>query len=180
MKKIIVAAAIVCAAAFANAAAVGWSAAGMTNYKGDAYSFFIIGQKGVTDISTVTALLDAGTDVSSYALGSGKVSNTGTANRQYSASGVTLGEGSYTGFYVLFDTETPTAGTSKYVVISGQSGLTKTIGAFTANTTFAAANVGTFVNDSSHWSAYGSVPEPTSGLMLLLGMAGLALKRKVA
>jgi hypothetical protein len=29
-------------------------------------------------------------------------------------------------------------------------------------------------------SAYTAVPEPTSGLLLLLGMAGLALRRKQA
>ena len=35
---------------------------------------------------------------------------------------------------------------------------------------------------ASNWTAIGgsSVPEPTSGLLLLLGMAGLALKRKRA
>ncbi len=32
---------------------------------------------------------------------------------------------------------------------------------------------------SAGWYA-SSVPEPTSGLLLLLGMAGLALKRKIA
>ena len=34
--------------------------------------------------------------------------------------------------------------------------------------------------EGSKWYAVGSVPEPTSGLLLLLGVAGLALKRKRA
>lgn len=36
--------------------------------------------------------------------------------------------------------------------------------------------------DINNWSSVAaqSVPEPTSGLLLLLGMAGLALKRKRA
>lgn len=33
---------------------------------------------------------------------------------------------------------------------------------------------------ASDWATMGSVPEPTSGLLMLLGMAGLALKRKRA
>ena len=39
-----------------------------------------------------------------------------------------------------------------------------------------------FVNSGSQWSAAGwsAAPEPTSGLLLLLGVAGLALKRKRA
>lgn len=45
-------------------------------------------------------------------------------------------------------------------------------------------NVAMFVNsnaiEASDWTTYSSVPEPTSGLLLLLGMAGLALKRKRA
>lgn len=50
-----------------------------------------------------------------------------------------------------------------------------------------AANGGTSLNfqsagvlDNSHTFSPASVPEPTSGLLLLIGMAGLALKRKVA
>ncbi|MBR4616199.1 MAG: PEP-CTERM sorting domain-containing protein [Kiritimatiellae bacterium] len=35
----------------------------------------------------------------------------------------------------------------------------------------------TATQNASNWAA---VPEPTSGLLLLLGMAGLALKRKRA
>lgn len=33
---------------------------------------------------------------------------------------------------------------------------------------------------ASDWATMGAVPEPTSGLLMLLGMAGLALKRKRA
>ena len=44
----------------ANAAAVGWTLAGAGNFANDAYSLFVIGQNGVTDIATVTAVLDAG------------------------------------------------------------------------------------------------------------------------
>ena len=34
--------------------------------------------------------------------------------------------------------------------------------------------------ESGSWTTYSSVPEPTSGLLLLLGVAGLALRRRRA
>ena len=185
MKKMIMAVAIVCATAFAQAATIGWSCAGLNNYANDAYSFFVIGQNGVTDMATVTAILDAGGDYSSYAFGSGNVhASNGSANTTAAASGKTLGAGNYTAFYVLFDSATPVAGESKYVVISGAAQLTQSIAATTASKTFAAGNAGSIVNTASNWQSFGSAgpiaPEPTSGLLLLLGMAGLALKRKHA
>ena len=45
--------------AVTQAAAVGWTLAGANSYANDAYQFFVIGQKGATDIATITALLDA-------------------------------------------------------------------------------------------------------------------------
>lgn len=39
---------------------------------------------------------------------------------------------------------------------------------------------GSVANSSVSWTATGAVPEPTSGLLMLLGLAGLALKRKRA
>ena len=45
--------------------------------------------------------------------------------------------------------------------------------------TWAQFNDGTAYG-ASDWATMSAVPEPTSGLLLLLGVAGLALKRKVA
>ena len=180
MKKIIMVAAIVCAAAFANAAAIGWTCAGLTGYSGNAYKFLVIGQNGVESTTQIAALLDAGSNIDSYAFGSGSVSATGTANTLSGSSGKTLDPGTYTGFYVIFDKAAPVAGEANYALISGATGLTQTFTATKAAATFAAANQSGFVGDASNWKSFGSVPEPTSGLLLLLGMAGLALKRKVA
>ena len=121
MKKMIVAAAIVCIAALTQAATVAWSAAGMNNYAGDKYQMFIIGQKGVESMAMITSLLDSGTAVDSYAIGGGTVAANGSALN--SNSGYTVGEGTYSAFFVLFDSANPGDG-SKYVTISGAPNMT--------------------------------------------------------
>ena len=179
MKKIVIAVVAMTLGVAANAAAVGWSLAGATNYKGDAYQFFVIGQNGADSIATITALLDAGSDTSAYAFGTGAISNTGLATVAAASSGKTLDAGnSYTAFFVVFDSASPTSGDTKYAVVSEASGLTQNPSATAAQITFAAGSAASVLNNASNWSSYGAVPEPTSGLLVLLGMAGLALKRK--
>ena len=185
MKKMIMAVAIVCAAAFANAAAVGWNVAtGSTAYGGDAYKFFVIGQNGVESTAQIVALLDAGTSVDTYAFGSGNLAANGAGSVSFGSSGKTLDAGTYTSFVVLFDSASPVAGNSKYALIAGNATQTKTFASTTASVTFATGAQGTYLSNASNWKSFGSAgpiaPEPTSGLLLLLGMAGLALKRKVA
>lgn len=179
MKKIILAVAIVCATAFAGAATVGWSHAGLGNYVGDSYYVFVVGQNGVANIATVTALLDAGENFSSYVFGSGAVAANGTATTAPATSGKTLGAGTYTAFTVVFNSAAPTAGESQYLLISGQSDQTKTVGPTTATVLFGAGNVASLANDAANWKDYGAaVPEPTSAMLLVLGVAALALRRK--
>ena len=183
MRKLMLFAACAMLAAVTQAATVGWGLAGATSFANDAYKFFVIGQNGATSIATITALLDAGSSVDSYALGGGAVAANGTANVAASASGVTLGTGDYTGFFVVFDSATPTAGSSQYVVVSGASTLTKSIGASTATITFAAGNASSILNTASNWKSFGPTagsPEPTSGLLLLIGAGILGLRRKRA
>ena len=47
MKKLIIAAAIVCAATISQAAAVGWTCMNAADFKGGDYSFFVIGKNGI-------------------------------------------------------------------------------------------------------------------------------------
>ena len=180
MKKVILSVVIVCAAVFAQAATVGWSLAGAANFAGDAYMFFIDGQNGAS-IAAVTAALDAGNDVSTMAFGSGVVAANGTASVTAGASGKTLDAGTYTGFYVVFDADSPVAGSANYAVVSGAATLTKTIAGTTASVSFASGNASSTLNDTANWKSFGEgggVPEPTSGLLLLVGGALLALRRK--
>ena len=178
MKKLVVFAACAMLAAVTQAAAVGWNLAGATAYANDSYQFFIIGQNGATSIATITALLDAGTDTSSYAFGSGTVAGNGAAGVAATSSGKSIDAGTYTAFYVIFDSATPASGSANYAVVSGAATLTKTVAATTAQVLFAAGNASTILNDSSNWKSFGPTPEPTSGLLLLVGAGMLALRRK--
>lgn len=79
-------------------------------------------------------------------------------------------------FAVVFNSATITDDSSYYVTTT--SGGVKTPMASTSNNAnFSIASQASATSGSGAWSA---VPEPTSGLLLLLGMAGLALKRKRA
>ena len=184
MKKLLVFAACAMLAAVTQAATVGWGLAGASNYANDAYKFFVIGQNGATDIATITALLDAGSSVDSYAFGSGTVNGSGSATVTASASGKTLDAGTYTGFFVVFDSASPASGSANYAVVSGASTLTKTIGATTATVSFSSGNASSILNNADNWKSFGpsggggDIPEPTSGLLLLVGAGMLALRRK--
>ena len=190
MKKLIMAAAIVCVAVGLQAASVGWTCAtgDAEKYGGKAYQFFVIGQNGVEKVQTVTDMLKDGTSTAGKAFASGTVdSGNGAASTLASKSGKTLDAGTYTAFMVIFDSATPTAGSSKYALISGQDGLTKTFAATAASVTFVAGNVSSVLSNADNWKSFGEAapgpgpdptPEPTSGLLLLVGGAMLALRRK--
>ena len=183
MKKMLTIAAIVLMAVISQAVQVGWNVAtGSGDYANKAYQVFVIGQKGVTSVSQITALLNQGKDVSSYVFGSGTLNSAGTGSvGATSASAGSITPDSYpatiTSFAVVFDSASPSAA-SKYVAISGQANQTKTVANANASTiTLATGNVNSIVSNANNWSA---IPEPTTVALLALGLAAFGLKRKVA
>ena len=175
MKKLIIAAAIVCAATISQAAAVGWTCMNATDFKGGDYSFFVIGKNGVTGIDQIKAIVEAG-DLSaadSYAyFKGGAVSAAGVASRAntvtpkvdiaYSGSGTDT----YQAFIFVQDAAGEKASYTdiKSIEMDNDS----------SGKTFA------FGNQAAAFSSnkFDVAPEPTSGLLLLVGVAGLALRRR--
>lgn len=173
MKKLMILAAAVMLASITHAAAVGWSIAGASAYAGGSYSVFVIGLNGVTDVNQMVALVSAGTAVDSYAFGGGTVAANGSATLTAANSGKTItysgsGTDTYEAFAILWTADNSAASytVNKSITMNNDS-TSKTFGFGNQSTSLAS-------------NQFAVVPEPTSGLLLLLGMAGLALKRKVA
>lgn len=169
MKKLIVAAAIVCAAVYANAANFNWT----INTAGDNQLQVYICQTGATDFKNVT-------DIQTYLIGT--LGNFGTMayddweDMSYSAGSVTGVEGPE-GTTQNFTYVIVNADNTGYWTANSSAEL------FTTSATHADSSINVtdlLATQATAWSTGPTpVPEPTSGLLFILGMAGLALKRKL-
>ena len=194
MKKMIMMMGAVVCAGIAQAASVSWNITAVSDANGDAlgtgkaYVFFVQGTtKADTSayaqnmtIAALTELLDDANfsythgDISSAAAGTWTyASTTGVTPLTNAELGLT-GATKYSVFAVITDTEDLNDST-KWMVTSATAAST-TYGDSSGSTK--AYAIGNQATASGTW--YSAVPEPTSGLLMLLGMAGLALKRKRA
>ena len=93
------------------------------------------------------------------------------------ATGLTgFSSGSLSAFALLIDSTDLGTANNYYLVNAGAD---KTV-SFTSSTGTKVLAFGTQATATQTAGAWTAVPEPTSGLLMLLGLAGLALKRKVA
>ena len=183
MKKLMVMLAAVTTAVVAQAASINWSVAGKTfapsaddpATNGRA-AYYLVYAFEASQYDNVKSLLSNGKidDAVALAADSGRTTKTGATSG--SITGLT--GSTYEMFLVAFDTYSAAdaaLSTAKNYIISDKiSGATFGETDMASSIDYTSANFG-----SGSWTA-ASVPEPTSGLLMLLGVAGLALRRRRA
>ena len=187
MKKLMIAAAIVCSAVIAQAATVTWGGAiADPNYAtSGSYDDYQAYPATAMLLWSATAFADAATKIDGATVGS-TADNGGTVVQTY-AIGAAEAESAWTfvsdydkvgqnvnGYYAVLVTSGDGKSAS-YYEIGSVSGDETTVKDLSVNSDWSS---GTFLQQGGYTVAV--APEPTSGLLLLLGVAGLALKRKRA
>ena len=183
MKKLIIAAAVVGLAAASPAASFDWKTAktgGAVNaFEGGSIVESTVYIFTSDQASSILSAWAAGEAWSSGALDSSTIASTGkiavkSTTFDYGGAGTAATIDAIFAF-------TERVGDKDYLYISTTASANGTsVGGQTIN--FTESGVSTAVNDASSFSGAGwyAVPEPTSGLLMLVGLAGLALRRKRA
>ena len=183
MKKLMFMLAVVVMAATTQAASVWWTCTGVKDSSATAVSgiaYFLT--TDMLSYSDAQALAGKGADVFKAALESaysytgsagafGKTSANAVSNE---ALGITGGT-KYSAYLIIFDTASITDESNFYLTA------TKDFTALEGATDVASVKWGSQSGSTTigAWSTVSDVPEPTSGLLMLVGLAGLALRRRV-
>ena len=182
MKKLMIVAIIACAAAIAHAAAIDWSAqavydavataAAGKNTPANGWLGYVI---LAADYATVTADLDAGKTDSLVSKAVGPVKQTSSAGKfSASAASGNVASGSQDFYLIVLNSGNLNTATSYAVSAKKTADVDASL-----DTLVAFGSMADVTKSVDSWKTV-AAPEPTSGLLLLLGVAGLALKRKRA
>lgn len=197
MKKLIVMLGAVAIATCVQAATYNWSvastSAAFNGYESTAgvgkvwtgasatanLNYYFIATATVSQSDLLAGLRDDKTIADYATLTSGKTAATGIAKTTFTADSALVGsDGKMGAYFVIFSAD------EKYVYIGSTSSVTADTsgGQSDYSINLATSKV---LRDAVGETAYGSagwyaVPEPTSGLLMLVGLAGLALRRKRA
>ena len=186
MKKLMIAAAIVCAAVASQAANCNWDVSYIYDYadiSSGSPSYTKMGENYATFFVVATETF--GVDEMKAALADGDFSWMTTLKNQTSANPMTGGaasnvmegfgnEETINGFMVIFNNSDYAK--ADYAYVSDIQ--SKTTGGEGQAAVPSFAEYNSYM--PSAWTQVNNVPEPTSGLLLLLGVAGLALRRRRA
>lgn len=154
MKKLLILAAVIVAGIAANAASFNWAAANIYGPDGTT--------KWAGEVKLYAVIGGVDTLVNTYTAVGGVVAK---ANTTFSNDKL-VGGSDYDFYFTIEDSGKTFTST------------TKNVGALATQTaTIQFGNMASQTQNASNWAA---VPEPTSGLLVLLGISGLALKRKRA
>ena len=188
MKKLVIAFAAVAVAAFAQAATVDWAFSSKNTIKtysggdGANITVYLLDTAATDYAKTVAGIADGSitsANITSKAgyLTSGTTGSSGAKLGKASGSATVASPGvDYSLVFVYFET---VDSKDYYYLSSAAAGKS-----YDGSAEYPSGTTASWASDAysqSNWHAVSSsVPEPTSGLLLLLGMAGLALRRKHA
>lgn len=189
MKKLMIAAAVALAAIVSQAATFDWSIADLQNANGEAldggYVYTFSSKEGT--IKTTDALIEAltaaktGDDIQAIANQSFSALNGAVSEGTFaktditpSDSGLTPGKLGTKLFALVTDTATITDSTKWYVTDYSASAKVPTDDGITP-ASYEIIDEGS--HSSENWKG-SAAPEPTTGLLMLVGLAGLALRRR--
>lgn len=191
MKKILILIAIAMFTIVSNAATISWSIMNVyssndSTAKGVGYSallFLTSNTSNVTGLKTTT--LSTVTDLIGKSGWVDSIANEYSASATLKTGGMILNQatdisddfssGSVSGFAIIFDAGT-LADAQHYYLVNGGSDAQVSFTSATGAKSFAFGSQAEASQSSGNWVA---IPEPTSGLLMLLGVAGLALRRKI-
>ena len=173
MRKLIIGICVAVLGIAAQAASVNWSANAIQSSPDATVGTGWLVQIYSADVGFSYDAANAGT-ISTWASGS-----TVAAGATFRAVGTgTQTDGTTASYYIVIYDASTVADAKNYIVSDVVSVTTAANGA-TANLAFGAMSASNASNKflNSSWQA---VPEPTSGLLMLVGLAGLALRRRRA
>lgn len=169
MKKIVVLAAVAMAALFSQAAALDWKYGATKDDVGKTI-YVLVGETAQTTWESVDAVSAAATDSGVVKKSGTKYTATGSAeSSSYSKDGTSV-------YYVIVSAD---GSTYDVTSVANMTGSVYDPGAQESspgqNTSLSSASI---TSSGNSFGGGGDVPEPTSGLLLLVGGAMLALRRK--